>query len=274
MGQFLAAWQFDLFAVANIGLAGGLYLAARRRLRVAWPLWRTLCFVAGLALLASVYLGPIAAWSHTFFWSHMTQHLVVTMAAAPLLVLGAPIALAFWASNDEHRRAIVRVLRTRTVRWLTDPIVTWVLFATVIIGAHFTGFYDWSLSNHGAMMIVEQPMFLGAAVLYYLPVLGGNLLPNPPRPGVRLLSLGTMMIPEAIVGAVIYFSPVVLYNGYETIRTFGLSAMQDQQLAGALMWALVMVVDSFWMMWVAAEWWSDEERRGRRHDAAMALATS
>ena len=114
-------------------------------------------------------------------------------------------------------------------------------------------------------------MFLIAALLYYFPVLGGNLLPNSPSAAQRLASLGLMMIPEAVVGAAIYFSPVVLYDGYETVRPFGLNAMQDQQLSGALMWSLVMVIDSFWMMWVAAEWWASEERRGRRLDAESAL---
>ena len=266
MSTFLTAWQFDLVALANLVLAGVAYGLGLRRVPAGWPVWRAVTFFVGLVFLASVYLGPIAAWNHTFFWAHMTQHLVVTMLAAPLLVLGAPITLAFAASGPRNRRALVRVLRSRAVRWLTDPLLTWVLFATVIIGAHFTGFYDWALTNHGAMVVVEQPMFLVAAVLYYLPVLGGNLLPNPPRPAIRLLSLATMMIPEAIVGAAIYFSPVVLYDGYETTRGFGLTAMQDQQLAGAMMWALVMVVDSFWMMWVAAEWWNDEERRSRQTD--------
>jgi cytochrome c oxidase assembly factor CtaG len=120
------------------------------------------------------------------------------------------------------------------------------------------------------MVMVEQPMFLIAALLYYLPLIGTNLLPQRPTHGMRLLSLAMMMIPEATIGAVVYFSPVILYHSYDTVRPFGLDAMHDQQLAGALMWGLVMVVDSFWMMWVAADWWSSEERRGRREDALIA----
>ena len=230
----------------------------------------TACFMSGLALLALVYLGPVGAWEHTFFWVHMTQHLIVTMAAAPLLVLGAPITLAFRASGARNRRDIVRVLRTRAVRIATNPVLTWLLFAGVLVGAHFSPFYDWSLANHGVMVLIERPMFLVVALLYYLPLIGGNLQPRRPSPGVRLLSLGLMMIPEALIGAVIYFSPVILYDGYDTVRDFGPSAMVDQQWSGALMWGLVMVVDSFWMMWVAAEWWSAEERRSRREDARIA----
>ena len=279
MTTFLAAWPVDLFVAVNLVLATGWYLSGVRRVNAAHPTARwhwglTASFLSGIALLFLMYLGPMAAWSHTFFWVHMTQHLVVTMAAAPLLVLGAPITLAFRASGPRNRRVIVRVLRGRVVRAMTNPIVTWLLFAGVLVGAHFTVFYNWALTNHGASILVEQPMFLVVAVLYYLPLIGTNLLPHRPTHAVRLISLGLMMIPEALIGAVIYFSPVVLYPAFDVERPFGLAALPDQQLSGALMWALVMVVDAFWMMWVAAEWFTSEERRGRRISAEIAAEIS
>ena len=274
MSTFLGVGELDIFLAVNLLVASIAYVVGVRRSRrvsgLSWPLRNTICFFVGIGMLALVYLGPMAAWQHSFFWVHMTQHLVVTMAAAPLLVLGEPITLVFRASGPANRRRLVRVMRTRTVRFLTDPIMTWLLFAGVLLMAHFTPFYDWSLANHGVMVMIVQPMFLIAALLYYLPLIGSNLLPHRPSHAVRLVSLGLMMIPEAIIGAVIYFSPVVLYDGYDTARPFGLDALADQQLAGAMMWALVMVVDAFWMMWVAAEWWAAEERRSRRIDAEIA----
>ncbi len=274
MGTFLSAAQFDLFVTANLVGATVAYAWGVRRVRRErgwrWPRWQTACFMSGMTLLAVAYLGPVAAWEHTFFWVHMTQHLIVMMAAAPLIVLGAPVSLVFYASGAANRRRTVRVLRSPVARVATDPVVTWIVFAAVLVGAHFTPFYDWALSNHGVMVMVEQPVFLGAALLYYLPLIGTNLLPRRPSHGVRLLSLGLMMIPEATIGAAIYFAPVILYDSYDTIRPFGLDASHDQKLAGALMWGLVMVVDSFWMMWVAYDWFSSEERRARREDAAIA----
>lgn len=281
MSQFLSAWGANLFVAVNLIAATTLYAMGIHRVRYStttrrmrWPRWKSICFFSGILALALVYLGPIDAWSHTFFWAHMTQHLVVTMAAAPLLVLGDPITLAFRASGPVNRRRIVRILRTRTVRFLTDPIVTWVLFAAMLLSFHFTGFYDWVLANHGAMVLIEQPAFLIVAFLYYLPLIGANLLPKRPSHAQRLISLALMMIPEATIGAVIYFSPVVLYDGYDVARPFGLDALPDQQLSGAMMWGLVMVIDSFWMMWVAADWFGSEERRARREDAEINRASS
>jgi putative copper resistance protein D len=280
MGEFLSAWRLDLFVAVNLVLAGGIYLGAVRRVQRSargpahvlhgrWPVWTTACFLSGLGLIALTYLGPMGAWSHVFFWVHMTQHLVITMAVAPLLVLGAPITLAFRASSRPGRRAIVRVLRSTAVRILTNPYVTWVLFAGVLIGAHFTPFYDWALASHGLSTMVEQPLFLIAAFLYYLPLIGSNLLPSRPSHGLRLISLALMMIPEATIGAVIYFSPVVLYDGFDTVRPFGPTPLADQQFSGGLMWGLVMVIDSFWMMYVAAEWFTSEEKRGLRENARL-----
>lgn len=272
LGDFLSRGDLDLFVAANLLAAAAAYgvgmRMAHQRSGRRWPVRRWACFYLAIALLALVTLGPMGAWAHTFFWVHMTQHLVITMAAAPLLVVGGPLSLAVAASGPATRARIEEVLRARWVGWVTNPVVTWLLFAGLLLGVHFSPFYDWALENHGVMVAVEEPAFLLVALLYYQPLIGDNPLPSRPSYGLRLVSLGLMMVPEAVVGAVIYFASVVLYQGYATPRPWGLSPMADQQLSGALMWCLVMVVDGFWMMTVAAQWWSAEERKARALDAA------
>ena len=71
-----------------------------------------------------------------------------------------------------------------------------------------------------------------------------------------------MMIPETALGAVIFLSPVTLYTSYVAATTaVGADPLVDQQVAGAMMWALAMVIDSIWMMVAAVEWWRSEERQ-------------
>ena len=270
--QFLGVWNLDLFITMNLAGAATWYLWAVSRAKRdgGWPAWMTTCFLLGIGLLAMVYLGPLPAWSHTFFWVHMTQHLIVMMAAAPLLVLGAPVTLAFRASSPATRRRwILPILRCRAVRILTNPILTWLFFATVLLGMHFTPFYNWALTNHDADYFIEQPLYLISAFLFYFPLIGSNLQPRRPSPAIRMLSMASMMVPETITGAVIYFASVVLYPAFPVDRPFGPDPMGDQQLAGALMWALVMVIDSFWMMLAAVDWFNSEERSGRRVDAEI-----
>ena len=273
MSEFFGSGAFDLFLLVNLALAAGWYAWASRRARMtgAWLKRASFCFYLGLGLIALTYLGPIAAWSHTFFWAHMTQHLVLMMVVAPLLVLGNPVTLAFRASSPATRRRwVVPILRSRAVRILTNPWVTWFLFAGALIGTHFTPFYDAALQNHDLDYFVEQPLYLISAFLFYFPLIGSNLQPRRPSHAVRLFSLGTMMFPEALVGAVIYFASVPLYSTFDTVRTFGPSVLDDQRLAGALMWALVMVVDSGWMMLAAAEWFTSEEKKEAALDRRIA----
>jgi len=275
--DFLGQWSFDPFIAINLAAIAVLYLWAARRVtrchpEMPWNKVSTACFLSGLALMAFAYLGPLPAWSHTFFWVHMTQHLLLMMAAAPLIVLGSPIWLWFRVSSDHARRhVVVPFLRSRIVVVATNPIVTWFLFAGVLLGVHFTPFYDWALRNHDADTFIEQPLFLMAALLYYWPVLGRDLLPHRAKASHRFVSMSAMMIPEALVGAVIYFSPVILYSAFAAAdRPFGPAALDDQKLAGGLMWALVMVIESFWMMWMATEFFRSEERRSHRVDAEIA----
>ena len=270
VGVFLSRWGFDLFIAVNLALGAIWYAAASRRV-ASWPRRASVCWFTALGLLAITYLGPIPAWSHTFFWAHMTQHLVVMMAVGPLLVLGSPVTLVFLASSDgTRRRWILPILRSRAVGVLTNPYLTWLLFAGVLLGVHFTPFYNAALENHDLDFWVEQPLYLIASFLYYFPLLGGNLQPRRPTPGVRMASMALMMVPEALVGAVLYFASQPIYPAFDRVRPFGLDALADQQLAGALMWALVMTVESGWMMIVAIDWFNDEARRSAREDQLIA----
>ena len=258
-------WTVDLFVAANLLVATSLYVIAVRvldRRGLRWSALRTLSFLLGMALLAIAYLGPFETLSHTYFWAHMGQHLIVMMLAAPFIVLSCPVALTVLATTGRTRAAIIRGLRSQIGLVLINPVVTWVLFATVLIGSHVTPVMEWVLGDHDAMAYVERPLYLVAALLFYYPLIGNDMCARRPRPAMRLLSLALMMIPETALGAVIFLAPVTLYPSYVAATTaVGADPLVDQQLAGALMWALTMVIDSVWMMVAAVEWWRAEERR-------------
>lgn len=271
-----SVWTLDLFVMANLAAAASLYAAGRlalRRRNVPWSDWHTLSFGIGLALLAFAYLGPFETLAHTFFWAHMSQHLIVMMLAAPFIVLSNPVALAVLATSGAPRAAIVRALRSRVGLFLVNPVFTWAFFATVLIGSHLTPVMEWVLRDHDAMAFVERPLYLIAALLFYYPLVGNDMCARRPAPGRRVLSLGLMMVPETMLGAVIFLAPVTLYPSYvAAAQAVGGDALFDQQLAGALMWALTMVLDSFWMMLAAVEWWREDVRRTAMQDRLEARA--
>jgi len=260
--------DLDLFVIANLVFLTGLYLwAARRarRLSGAWSMGSTFAFLAAITALAIAYLGPFGAWAHDAFWAHMGQHLLVLMIAGPLIVLASPLRLTFLNLGPVGRRRLVSVLRSRPLEFLTRPVVGWLLFATVLLGSHTQIVMNWALDGHDAMEFVIRPIYLFAALTFYYPLIGTDLIARRPAPSTRLVSLGLMMIPETVLGIVIHFAPVPLYWPYEQAAAIhGFDALADQKFAGAMMWAIAMVLDGIWMMVAAIEWWREQERMTRR----------
>jgi putative membrane protein len=267
-----SVWTLDLFITINLALLISLYLVGVARVRgksLAWPWPRTASFFVGIGLLAIAYLGPFETLAHTFFWAHMGQHLLVMMLAAPFIVLSNPVALTVLATQGRVRAGTIRALRSPVALFLINPVFTWILFVTVLVGSHITPVMEWVIGDHDVMAFIERPMYLIAALLFYYPLVGNDMCARRPKAAYRVLSLGLMMIPETVLGAVIFLAPVTLYPTYVyTASSAGWDPFFDQQLAGALMWALTMVIDSFWMMLAAVEWWRSEERKTARLERA------
>lgn len=268
----LAAVDLDLFVLVNLIVVTALYLWAARRI-ASWNPLSTLSFLAAMVVLAVAYLGPFGAWAHDAFWAHMGQHLLVLMIAGPLIVLSSPVRLIFANLGSHGRRQMIRILRSRPVEVLTNPYVGWILFATVLVGSHIPFVMNWALVSHDAMEFVIRPIYLVAAFVFYYPLIGTDLIAHRPPPSLRLVSLGLMMIPETALGIVVHFAPVPLYWPYEqAAAVHGFDAMADQKFAGAMMWAIAMVLDGIWMMVAAIEWWRDQERETRKLERREAAA--
>ena len=224
----LASWSPDPVPTLSllVGAAGYLWAvrrAERRHPGRPWPRRRTASFLTALALLTVVIIGPIGSYDDTFFWAHMVQHNVIMMVAAPLLLLGAPVLLLLQACSPATRRAwIVPVLRSRAVTVLSNPVLTWLLFAGTLLGTHFTGFYDYALTHPAVHDYVEHPLYLTVALLYFYPLIGANPVPHGPAPLVKVVSLVLQMAPESMTGFFIYSASGVLYTFYLTTdRPFG-----------------------------------------------------
>lgn len=269
----LRHWSFDPVLALPLVALCVLYVAGVRRVDSTtpakpWPRRYTVSFFAGIAVMWTVVLGPFGVYDDTFFWAHMIQHIALMMLVAPLLLLGAPVLLLLRASSRAvRRRWIIPVLRSRLVLWLTKPVVGWVIFAGVLLGTHFSPFYEWSLEHPLVHRFVEHPLYLGAALIYYYPLLSVNPGPRTVPYSLRVVSLFTMMFPETMSGFFIYATNYVMYPYYATVdRPFGPGPIPDQQLGGALMWSGSMIIDSVWVTVAACDWLRDEKRVAQRID--------
>lgn len=269
----LGAWTFDPVLGVGMIAAAAAYVWAvavvnQRSPAMRWPGRYTVSFMSGLVIAWIVLLGPFGAYDDVFFWAHMVQHIALMMLVAPLLLLGAPVLLLLRVSSRQvRRRWLMPVLHSRLLQWLTRPAVGWIIFAGVLLGTHFSPFYEFSLDHPLVHRLIEHPLYLGAALIYYYPLLATNPGPRPVPYSMRAISLFTMMFPETMSGFFIYASRYVMYPFYAHVsRPFGPGPILDQQLGGALMWGGSMVIDSVWVAIAVSEWLRSEKRVARRLD--------
>ena len=273
--SFLLTWQFEPFVVLPLLAAALIYHWAVARVNAAHPRnrvprFRYWCWMAGLFVLLVALASPVGTYDDTLFADHMIQHLLLTMVAAPLLALGAPITLLLRVSSARTRqRVILPVLHSRPVKFISHPVVTWVIFAAVMWGTHFSPLFDASLEDNG-IHLFEHALYLGAGLLFWWPVVGADpspwRLPHPARVGYLFLG----MPQSSFLGLAIFSAPAVLYKHYETlVRTWGPSPLVDQQWAGGIMWLVGDGIFLTAMLLAVAVWLKAEEVEGRRLDAQL-----
>ena len=271
----LLAWQLEAHVLLPLAAAALLYHLAVGRVNAAHPAnpvprFRYWCWQAGVLSLLIALASPVATYDTTLFSVHMVQHLLLTMVAAPLLALGAPITLLLRVSSSEtRRRVILPILHSRLLKWISFPVVTWVIFAAVMWGTHFSALFDASLDNEAAHFL-EHALYLGAALLFWWPVVGADpspwRLPHPARIGYLFLG----MPQSSFLGLAIFSAPAVLYAHYDTLeRSWGPTPLADQQLAGGLMWVFGDALFLIGLLLAVAVWLRAEEAEGKRLDAQL-----
>jgi putative copper resistance protein D len=239
------------------------------------PRQRSICFLAGLAVIAFALMSGIDTYDTTLFSVHMVQHLLLTLVAAPLIVLGAPITLLLRVSTPNVRhRVILPILHSRVMKVLSFPVVAWVLFAATMWWTHFSPIFDLALENP-AVHDFEHLLYLTVGLLFWWPAVG--LDPSPWRMShpVRAMYVFLQMPQNTFLAVTIMNSPMVLYAHYATnVRTWGPTALEDQQAAGGLMWLTGDMLFLTAILLIIAGWMLHEQKQeaivDRRLDAERA----
>jgi len=192
-------------------------------------------FALGWAALAGSLLSPIDAWAERSFAVHMIQHELLMVVAAPLIVLGRPLEAWTWALSGPARRFFAAAAKTpvlRTIGYVTTlSLGAWVLHALALWLWHLPMLFRAALLNP-FVHILQHGCFFGSALAYWWSVVGGRAR-NPT--GTSIASLFTTMLHTSALGALLTFAPSPWYVA-DGVRAFGLTALEDQQLGGLIMW--------------------------------------
>jgi cytochrome c oxidase assembly factor CtaG len=235
-------WSFDPAVVLPLAVLALGWIIAVRRVDVAHPTnpmprLRTVAFFGGLAAIAIALQSGIERYDTALFSVHMVQHILLTLVAAPLLALGAPVTLALRvASPRVRRRWLLPILHSGPLRVPAHPVVAWLIFAGVMWAAHFSPLFDLALENH-LVHYVEHALFLGAALLFWWPAVGLDPAPWRLSHPARLLYVFLQMPQNTFLAVIILNASAVLYPHYATLdRPWGPTALLDQRIAGGIMW--------------------------------------
>jgi cytochrome c oxidase assembly factor CtaG len=241
----LASWSFNWQTLGLLSGAAVLYLRGWRRLHAERPhkytSGRLAAFLGGLIALLLALLSPVDALGGFLLMAHMVQHLLLLMVAPPLLLLGQPAppilrGLPRWIFRD----ALGPFLACRELKQIgrvaVHPIVSWCVFVVGIAVWHLPPIYELALHSQ-AWHEVEHAYFFWSAIAFWWPVVG--VWPGDPvRPRWALIPyLALADIVNTGLSAVLTFSDHVLYPTYRLApRLWGISALDDQAAAGAIMW--------------------------------------
>jgi putative membrane protein len=269
---FLFAWTFEPLLVLPLLGTALAWTWAVCRVNAAHPAnpvprFRSVAFLGGLFAIAVALLSGIERYDTTLFSVHMVQHILLTLVAAPLIALGAPITLLLRvASAGTRRRWILPVLHSRVVRAVSFPVVAWVLFAGVMWASHFSPLFNLALENPLAHDL-EHALFLGSALLFWWPAVGQDPSPWRMSHPVRALYVFLQMPQNTFLAVALISAQAPLYEHYVTLeRAWGPDPLADQQLAAGIMWVLGDILFLGAVLALVYGWMRHEERQTARAD--------
>ena len=257
-----AAWSLDFAAIVAVGLYG----RAVRRARGRWSWARSVSFTAGMACVLVALQSGIDSLDDQLLSVHMVQHLLLLMVAPLLLLLGQPMLIALRLLPGEPRRSLARGL-TRAGTYL-GPLPCLAIFTAVVVLTHLPAFYDATLA-HPLLHEAEHGLYLCAGLLLWWPILDVDPVRSRRLSGLgRLVYVLASMAPMAVLGAYLDRHPSLVYTPYgPPAHALGISAVADQQHAGAIMWVAGSVIMTLVGLWAVMSALIAEERRQQRSDA-------
>ena len=278
-----SSWAIPFGPTAAILLAFIVYLrgwiALQFRAPSRFPFWRLLSFAGGLGTIFLAIASPLDAFGGLLLQVHMIQHLLLMMVAPPLILAGAPYlpllsGLPRIFAREVLGPFLIWTPLKRIGRFVFHPVVCWIAFTSSNVLWHIPVFYELALNSPGWHQ-VEHLCFLATGLLFWWHI----LLPWPSRAAWPRWA----MIPYLILAdlqntglaAFLTFYDRVLYPTYQRApRLWGSNPLDDQVIAGTIMWVPGSIIYLFPAAMIAIQFLSHTSKfRFAQHIAAPPTRT-
>jgi len=258
-------WSWEPFVIISLILTAILYAIGIARMHGA-NRWHIASFVAGWTALVIALVSPLDTLGGILFSAHMAQHELLMIVAAPLLVFGHPLIAFLWALPARWRVSIGKRLQWRWLtNTLTSALVVTVLHAIALWVWHIPSWYEATLRNDG-IHALQHISFLLTATMFWWALMHGRY--GRLGYGAAVVYVFATAGHSGALGALITFAPHLWYPIYGArTAAWGLNAIEDQQLAGLIMWIPAGVLFTILGIALFAAWLGEAERR-------VALGTS
>ena len=265
--DLVRAWSFEPLVVIGLAISAALFIAGLRRCK-SLRTWEALCFAGGWLALFAALVSPLHAWGRVLFSAHMSQHEVLMLVAAPLLVLGRPLVVFLWAFPLNWSRRIGNLGKIPVVnrlwKFITIPLVAWVVHAVALWTWHIPLLFE-AVQRNEAIHTAQHLSFLISALLFWWALIHGPQ--GAMGYGAALLYLFTTSIHSGALGALLTVAGSVWYPSYVGLTTsWGLTPLEDQQLGGLIMWIPAGLVYLIAGLALFAGWLREADLRTERRE--------
>jgi putative membrane protein len=238
-------WTFDPQISVPLLLVGAGYGFGASRLRRRSVLGRreldkgATLFASGWLILALALVSPLHEGGERSFTLHMIEHELIMLAAAWLLAASRPLPVLLWSLPQDLRGRIGSFGKAAWLslpwRFLTDPVVATIVQGVVMVAWHLPALFDRAL-GHEAWHIAQHVSFLVSALLFWWAMANGRRGRH--SFGVAAICLFATSLVGGLLGALMSFSASPWYASYAAMgmTPLDMSPLEDQQLAGLLMW--------------------------------------
>src|SRR6185369_14214215 len=262
-----AAWSLEPLVVISLTISALLFVVGFRRQRSIRK-WEALCFAGGWLALFVALVSPLHAWGSVLFSAHMSQHEILMLVAAPLLVLGRPLITFLWALPLNWSRRIGNLGKfgpiNRVWHALTIPLVAWLVHAIALWIWHIPALFEAVLHNE-AVHMAQHLSFLLSALLFWWALIHGPQ--GVMGYGAAVLYLFTTSIHSGVLGALLTIAGSVWYPSYVGLTTsWGLTPLEDQQLGGLIMWIPASLVYVIAGLALFAGWLREADLRAAKRE--------